>query len=62
MRELGVSTLAAARDAQARRIDALRDRLREAEGRGREWREGVRGATDNLQAAQRAFDGVGCRW
>lgn len=51
MRDLGVSTLAAVRDAQARRIDALRDRLREAEGRGREWREGVRGATDNLQAA-----------
>jgi prefoldin subunit 5 len=62
MRDLGVSTLAAARDAQARRIDALRESLRATGARVRDAQEGVRGATDTLQAAQRAFDGVGCRW
>jgi chromosome segregation ATPase len=62
MRDLGVSTLAAAQDAQARLIDTLQDRLRATDTAVRDAREGVRGATDNLRAAQRAFDGVGCTW
>lgn len=62
MRDLGVSSLAAAQDAQARVIDTLLERLRATETTARDAREGVRGVTDNLQAAQRAFNGVGCNW
>jgi hypothetical protein len=62
MRDLGVSSLAAAQDAQARLIDTLLERLRATETTARDAREGVRGVADNLQAGQRAFARVGCNW